>query len=129
MFKILRNAFVNHYHRNKPGIHVDLEAVEHTLGTRQEDDALNARIDTSGDAFRSAMDNLSHNARTMLILAYVEGFTYKEIAQVMACPIGTVMSRLCRARRRLRGKLRGTLLAPAQKSSPGVAAPWVSSAA
>ena len=105
IFRILRNAFVNHYHKNKLRIHVNLDSVEPTLGTRREDDALNARIDTSGDAFRAALSHLPHDYRIMLLLAYVEGFTYQEIAQVMGCPIGTVMSRLFRARRRLRDEL------------------------
>ena len=43
--------------------------------------------------------------RLMLLLACVEGFKYEEVAQVMGCPIGTVMSRLFRARRQLRKDL------------------------
>ncbi len=129
IFRILRNAFVNHYHKNKRWIHVDLDSLEPTLGTGLEDDALNARIDTRGDAFRSALNKLSHNARTMLFLAYVEGFTYQEIAQIMGCPIGTVMSRLFRARRQLHDELQGTFRVPAPKSPRCVGTPRVSSAA
>jgi len=42
----------------------------------------------------------------VIVLADLEGFTYKEIAQVLHCPIGTVMSRLHRARHRLAEHLR-----------------------
>jgi RNA polymerase sigma-70 factor, ECF subfamily len=50
----------------------------------------------------SALDRLSTEHRTILILAVVEGFTCKEIARMCALPIGTVMSRLSRARSELR---------------------------
>jgi RNA polymerase sigma-70 factor (ECF subfamily) len=50
----------------------------------------------------SALDRLSPEHRTILILAVVEGFTCKEIARMCALPIGTVMSRLSRARAELR---------------------------
>ncbi len=122
IFRILRNAFVNHYHKNKLRNHVALDSIEPTLGTRREDDALNARIDTSGDAFRTALSHLPHNYRMMLLLAYVEGFTYREIAQVMGCPIGTVMSRLSRARRQLRDELQGKHRSPAPADSRAVVA-------
>ena len=122
IFRILRNAFVNHYDKNKLRIHVALDSIEPTLGTRREDDALNARIDTSGDAFRAALSHLPHNYRIMLLLAYVEGFTYQEIAQVMGCPIGTVMSRLSRTRRQLRDELQGKRRSPAPAGPRAVVA-------
>ncbi len=108
IFTILKNTFINQYYKNKSRTHVDLESVEPILGTSPADDALNARIDTSGDVFRTALSGISDCARTMLVLAYVEGFTYREIAQIMDCPLGTVMSRLYRARRYLRDQLLGT---------------------
>ena len=50
----------------------------------------------------SALDSLSYEHRTILILAVVEGFTCKEIARMCSLPMGTVMSRLSRARAELR---------------------------
>jgi RNA polymerase sigma-70 factor (ECF subfamily) len=50
----------------------------------------------------SAMDRLAPEFRDVLWLVIVEGFTYKEAAQMLDIPIGTVMSRLYRARRELR---------------------------
>lgn len=52
-----------------------------------------------------ALDSLPEESRMMLVLAYVEEWSYAEIAQVMKCPIGTVMSRLHRARRLLEESL------------------------
>jgi RNA polymerase sigma-70 factor (ECF subfamily) len=53
----------------------------------------------------SALDNLSSEHREILILGVVEGFSIKELASILAVPIGTVMSRLSRARARLREML------------------------
>ena len=53
----------------------------------------------------SALDSLSDQHRLVLIMAVVEGFTCKEIAQICSVPIGTVMSRLSRGRAELREKL------------------------
>ena len=52
-----------------------------------------------------ALDSLSEDFREVVTLADIEGFSYKEIAQIMGTPIGTVMSRLNRARKQLRGQL------------------------
>ena len=52
-----------------------------------------------------AFEALSEDARAMVLLADVEELSYKEIAEVMGCPIGTVMSRLHRARKQLQGSL------------------------
>ena len=58
-----------------------------------------------GDVER-ALKTLSATSRQVIVLADLEGFTYREIAQVLSCPIGTVMSRLARARQLLRKELR-----------------------
>jgi RNA polymerase sigma-70 factor (ECF subfamily) len=52
-----------------------------------------------------ALDELPEDYRTAVVLSDVEELSYKEIADVMGCPIGTVMSRLHRGRRLLKGRL------------------------
>lgn len=61
------------------------------------------------EKIRRALDSLPLNYRTIIMLSDVEGLTYREIAQVLRIPMGTVMSRLHNARKRLRGLL-GPLL-------------------
>jgi len=62
-----------------------------------------------GRLVRLALDDLSPEFRMTLLLADVEEFTYREIADIMGCPIGTVMSRLSRARHLLRLTLQAVL--------------------
>jgi RNA polymerase sigma-70 factor (ECF subfamily) len=54
------------------------------------------------ERIRSALDALPPKARTIIMLSDVEGLSYREIAEVLNCPIGTVMSRLHNARKRLK---------------------------
>ena len=77
----------------------------------------------------AALDELSEEFRVVLVLAVVEGFTCKEIAKMLAIPMGTVMSRLGRARARLREQLqnidkdlnaRAASAASARSDSPAV---------
>lgn len=53
-----------------------------------------------------AIDELPEDQRTAIILREIEGMSYEEIAQTMACPVGTVRSRIFRARETIDGKLR-----------------------
>ena len=62
------------------------------------------------ERIRHALDALPPKARTIIMLSDVEGLSYREIAEVLNCPIGTVMSRLHNARKRLKGLL-GPMLA------------------
>ncbi|MGA8768455.1 MAG: sigma-70 family RNA polymerase sigma factor [Candidatus Acidiferrales bacterium] len=60
-------------------------------------------VDTAEVSY--ALGELSDEHRTVLLLAVVEGFTCREMAEILSVPIGTVMSRLSRARRALRERL------------------------
>ncbi len=62
------------------------------------------------ERIRRALDGLPPKARAIIMLSDVEGLSYREIAEVLNCPIGTVMSRLHNARKRLKGLL-GPMLA------------------
>lgn len=74
---------------------------------------------------RAALDALSEDHRQIVLLCDVEGFTYKELADILKTPIGTVMSRLSRARGALKAHLRDAGLAPA--AVPGGVSQGVSS--
>lgn len=58
------------------------------------------------EAAQMAMASLSPKVRLVVTLFFFEGLTYREIAEIAECPIGTVMSRLARGRRQLQQKLR-----------------------
>ncbi len=56
---------------------------------------------------QKALDQLPEDFRTAVILCDMQGLSYKEIAEIMECPVGTVMSRLFRGRKHLAAALRG----------------------
>jgi len=58
------------------------------------------------DDVQRALDSLPDDFRTAVILCDMQGLSYKEIAEIMECPVGTVMSRLFRGRKLLAAALR-----------------------
>lgn len=62
-----------------------------------------------GETVNSAMDALPEELRTAIVLREIEGLSYEEIASIMECPIGTVRSRIFRAREAIADKLRPLL--------------------
>lgn len=58
------------------------------------------------DKIKEALNGLSEEFRTSIVLVDIGGFSYAEVAEILLCPIGTVRSRLFRARSILAGKLR-----------------------
>ena len=106
---ILRHAFLDHCRRRRhelPFVPLELGAPAGDRGEARapsaEEQVLDGQLD--GDV-QSALRALPDEWRLVLLLADVEDLTYREIAEVTQVPIGTVMSRLCRARRRLRDHL------------------------
>lgn len=116
LLRILTNTFINKYRRTHRERRVlesdDAEPVGDGVMSRA---AMRALQDPDGDAMRSlvsqeiqaALDELSEEHRLMIVLADVEELSYKEIADIVGCPIGTVMSRLHRARKQLQSRLVG----------------------
>ena len=91
------------------------------LGESAEEQALNQILDID---VRHALEELPEAFRLAVLLSDVEGFSYKEIADVLDVPLGTVMSRLFRGRRMLRGRLEEyARLAPGSVRSAGPLAP------
>ena len=110
LFKILKNTFINEYRRRKlvpPQVDfAELEGTFETLVTSgpngqprtPEENVLEFSLD--GEV-RRALLALPHNYKVVVLLADLEGYAYKEIADILAIPVGTVMSRLYRGRRML----------------------------
>ena len=113
LFKILKNSFINEYRRKTrhPG-EVDYEDY---LAFRESDESshvgeydfrdemLRGLI---GDEVTQALNDLPVDFRTVILLSDVEGFSYEEMAKIIDIPIGTVRSRLHRARNLMKEKLR-----------------------
>ena len=114
LLRIQMNAFVNRYRRSVRERQVFEGPMAAPVGEGVMSRAtMRGLTDPVGDAQRQliareinrAFDELSEDARTMVLLADVEELSYREIAEVIGCPIGTVMSRLHRARKQLQGSL------------------------
>ncbi|NIA15141.1 MAG: sigma-70 family RNA polymerase sigma factor [Nitrospiraceae bacterium] len=109
LLTILRNTFINDYRRKvrRPDF-VELTGSETAEGTILNP-ALVAKspdlLELLDDEVKNAVESLPRDFRTAVIMADLEGKSYKEIAQAVGCPLGTVMSRLFRGRRMLRQKL------------------------
>jgi RNA polymerase sigma-70 factor, ECF subfamily len=123
LYRILTNTYINTYRAKKRRPEVaDVEDVEDLylyrrlsaegsgLGRSAEDEALDRFTDTD---VKEAIEALPDTFRIAVLLADVEGFSYKEIAEITEVPIGTVMSRIHRGRKALqkalvdRGRTRG----------------------
>jgi len=113
LFKICKNAYINHYRkRSKQPTRVDFEDI---VSYHDSDDSkipgyldLREEIFSNmmGDEVTMAINALPIDFRTVVLLCDVESFTYEEIAKIIDVPIGTVRSRLFRARNMLKEKLK-----------------------
>lgn len=114
MYRIQTNAFINTYRKKqREPRRSDAESVEdwqlaaaaehHSTGLKSAEDLA---LDQIGDQeVKDALAALSDDFRMAVYLSDVEGFAYKEIADIMDTPVGTVMSRLHRGRKLLREQL------------------------
>jgi RNA polymerase sigma-70 factor (ECF subfamily) len=138
LYRILTNAFINSYRskQRKPKS-VDLAGVEDLyLHQRLGGDAKAALGASAEDVLMEqiteseivdALESLPEEYRIAVLLADVEGFAYKEIAEILDVPMGTVMSRLHRGRKTLQkrllefGKARGWVAPPDSEKAPASA--------
>lgn len=115
LYRILTNTFINSYRAAKRRPEkADVEDVEDLylyrridglpsdVGRSAEEEVLDNITD---DEVKAAIESLPENFRIAVLLADVEGFSYKEIAEITEVPIGTVMSRIHRGRRALQKAL------------------------
>lgn len=137
LMRILTNTFYNRVR----GAHRELtflEDVDHAPADASTPDALH-RIDPEaqfasllvGGQVRDAIATLPPDFRTAVVLADLEELSYKEIADIMDCPVGTVMSRIYRGRQLLKKRLHGLAvqqgLVPATEAAEGTDATAVTS--
>lgn len=116
MYRILTNTYINMYRaKQRRPQESELDEVEDlylyrrlggletaTLSRSAEDELMDT---FSEHEVKAAIEDLSENFRMAVLLADVEGFSYKEIAEILDIPIGTVMSRLHRGRKALQKAL------------------------
>jgi len=112
LYRILKNSFINDYRKkSKQPSKVDYQEVEQYYNSEDtpSDATVDLRLETTkdmiGDEISNALNSLAVDFRTVIILCDLEGFTYEEMAKILDIPIGTVRSRLHRARNLLREKL------------------------
>ena len=129
LFRIMTNTYINKYNAQKrKGTEVELDDVEELflykrlgsidqsqLSSSAEDQMLELFTD---DEVKNALESLPEDFRIPVLLSDVDGFSYKEIAEMLEIPIGTVMSRLHRGRKAMQKMLyeyardRGLIIEP-----------------
>lgn len=114
LFTILTNTFINKYRRKKKEREIlnsdDLRPIEQNFFNRErsqfydspEREAMNKTFTSD---VQNALEALPEEFRMVVVLADLNDFSYKEIAHILDCPVGTVMSRLFRGRKMMRESL------------------------
>lgn len=112
LFRILKNSFINEFRKkSKEPAKIDYQEVESFYNSEEVDKSITTdlRVETvkemMGDEVSNALNSLDIDFRTVIILCDLDGFKYDEMAKILDIPIGTVRSRLHRARNLLREKL------------------------
>lgn len=116
LYRILTNTYINKYRKeSRRPSEVDLGTVEdmylyRRLGSQESAEAARTTEDRVLDGLvesdiKEAVEELPESFRMPVLLADLEGFSYKEIAEILDIPIGTVMSRLHRGRKAMQKRL------------------------
>lgn len=111
LFQILKNAFINEYRKkSRQPQKVDFEDYKDKNQLEKQASSIDIGQDIYthmiGDEITGALNSLPVDFRVAIILSDIEGFTYEEIAKISDIPIGTVRSRLFRARNLMKDQLR-----------------------
>jgi RNA polymerase sigma-70 factor (ECF subfamily) len=110
LFTILRNVWINQWRRRTNGpefillgkSRADGGGLQEWLSDERERPEDHFERNVASDRIRLAISGLPDVFREVVVLRYFEGFSYRQIASILGCPAGTVMSRLNRARAELR---------------------------
>src|ERR1035438_9491184 len=118
MYRIMRNTYLTSRTgpRAASTVSLDTEGEGPELAAENETPETTLMKSLSAQGGHSAMDDLPVHFRETLLLCDVEEMSYREIAEILSVPIGTVMSRLARARKRIREFLRSTSATPPSTS-------------
>lgn len=116
LYRIMTNSYINVYRKKQrePFVQAADELEDWQLAGANSTTAMSSKSAeaealerTPSDVVTKALNDLPEDRRMVVYLADVEGFSYQEIADIMQTPTGTVMSRLHRGRKQLRGVLAG----------------------
>jgi RNA polymerase sigma-70 factor (ECF subfamily) len=103
IFTIIRNIYINQYRKKSlEPLKVSYQEVENFISLPE---FTGFEEELFSEVLQQSLNQLPEELRTTLLLFYVEELSYKEIAEVMKCPIGTVMSRLFMARQCMKKKM------------------------
>jgi RNA polymerase sigma-70 factor (ECF subfamily) len=97
LFMILRNSYLKKIEQEKKYVHIDVDLVSYNpqdaknIGKEFFNKTLNGEL-------QQAMDKLTEKYKTPVVLSYIGGYSYQEIADMLHIPIGTVMSRIARGK-------------------------------
>jgi RNA polymerase sigma-70 factor (ECF subfamily) len=112
MFMILKNSFINDYRKSKREPYkLDYEQIQNFYENVKSDRAQENNLDKEfyndllDDELTSAIDQLPTKMREVFLLCDLDGNSYEETAELVGCPVGTVRSRLHRARHMLQETL------------------------
>jgi RNA polymerase sigma-70 factor (ECF subfamily) len=114
LFRIMKNTYINSYRKKKlQPLHLEFDELQeafestlldqgHVAATSPETDLLNGLLDAE---VRDALLGLPHDYKMAVLLVDIHGLSYQETADLLATPVGTVMSRLYRGRKKLERSL------------------------
>jgi RNA polymerase sigma-70 factor, ECF subfamily len=114
MFRVLYTVFVSLTRERKAPLQDSADSIEEIEARQSPIEELSrpsieererAVLDAVDDRVKAAVEDLAPDLRMTFLLSTIEGLKYREIAEVMGCPLGTVMSRLFRSRRMLQDRL------------------------
>lgn len=113
LFRIMKNSFINDFRKKtKEPVKTDYDEVEQVYNS--EEAHYSATVDLRqevfggvlGDEITKALNSIPVDFRLIVLLSDIEGFTYEEMSKIIGIPIGTVRSRLHRARNMMKDKIK-----------------------